>query len=215
LGLPFAGYVFLNRGDSIVWTTNETKSLNSNLFQWEQGDPANAFKVISSKTLKIIATHGTDVEDIQNPEERKAKQPPLIAFPTQGDFEVSTTVKFRSTISYQRAVLGVRDRSDKRKQIRLYVMENFRLETAISHFPDSVNLAQPINHNSEVVYLKIRRELGKIGLYYSTDGFQWKKSAPEIPSSLSDNVDIFFEVLSAKNPMIAEAEFSDLRLKRL
>lgn len=213
LGLYFAIVNPFSRGERISWTQPNSDKLNSPLFRWEQGGDRNSYyELRSSNTMKITAAPKTDLK--LTPDDQR-KQSPMMVFSTQGDFEASVKVSFKSSTNFQRAVLGVRDANDKYQQVLIYLMENSRLETAIFNLGQSPPLAAPFNHNREFMYLKIKRHLGSIALFYSDNGWQWSVAAPEFPFSLSHKVEIFFEVLSASNPNIAVAEFSDFSLKRL
>lgn len=213
LGLCFAIVNPFSRGEKISWTPPNSDKLNSPLFHWEQGGDRNSYyELRSSNTLKITAAPKTDLK--LTPDDQR-KQSPMMVFSTQGDFEASVKVSFKSSTNFQRAVLGVRDANDKYQQVLIYLMENSRLETAIFNLGQSQTLADPFNHNSEFMYLKIKRHLGSIALFYSYNGWQWSVVASEFQSSLSNEVKFFFGVFSAHNPNTAVAEFSDFSLKRL
>ena len=189
--------------------------MNSKRFQWEQGGDLNSsYDIISSNTLRITAAPETD-RKINLSGNNNNKQCPLIVFPVTGDFEASVKVSFQSSTNFQRAALGLRDANDKNKEVLLYLMENYRLEALRINSGKPERLADSINHNSKVVYLKIKRQLGNVSLLYSTNGLQLSSAAPEFQFSLSNKVEIFFEVLSSHNPNTAVAEFSDFSLKQL
>lgn len=196
-----------------MWTALGSTELNSKQFRWERGGVTNSnYDVVSNSTLRVTAASGTDRKIVPSDENR---QFPMIVFPIQGDFEASVKVEFSSNTSFQRALLGVRDANSRYEQVILYLMENSRIEAGIISAGNSGTLAPPINHSSDVMYLKIRRKLGNVALFFSTNGLQWTPAAPEIQFRLSEKCEIFFAVLSAHNPYTATAEFKDFSLKRL
>jgi regulation of enolase protein 1 (concanavalin A-like superfamily) len=212
LGLYFAIVNPFSRGERISWTQPNSDKLNSPLFRWERGEDSNSnFDLISSNTLRITAASQTDLK--LTPGDQK-KQSPMMVFPIQGDFEASVKVSFKSSTKYQRAILGVRNTDNKYQQVFLLLAEDYMLEIG-AYNSGQPGLSVPrIHHNSEIMYLKIKRQLGSVALSYSKNGWQWSPVTSEFQSPLSNNVEVFFGLLSASNSYIA-AEFSDFSLKRL
>jgi len=211
-GLSFTVINPFGRAEKISWTPPNSIQLNSQLFRWEQGeDRNNSYDLISSNTLRITAAPQTDLK--RTPKEPK-KQYPMMVFPTQGDFEASVKVTFKSSTNYQRAILGVRNADNKYQQVFLLLAENYVLEIGVYNSGQPELSVPRIPYNSEFMYLKIKRQLGSVALSYSKDGREWFPFTSEFQSSLSNKVEIFFGVLSASNSYIG-AEFSDFSLKRL
>lgn len=211
-GLYFTLVNSFGRGEKISWTSPNSYQVNSELFQWEPGgDSNNSYGLISSNTLRITAASYTDLK--LTPDDQK-KQSPMMVFPTQGDFEASVKVSFKSTTKYQRAILGIRDTENKYKQVYLFLAEDYMLEIGVFNSGQRKHDVPRIPHKSEFMYLKIKQKRGSVALSYSHNGREWSMPISEFPFSLSNKVEIFFAVLSAHNPDRAVADFSDFSLKR-
>jgi hypothetical protein len=167
--------------------------------EWDKGESsASNFRIEPDNVLTIMAGSGTD----HNRSNTHLKKTPRMTVPMSCDrnFEASVKVKFRSTISAQRAIFGISDPGRKSKYIYIYSLEgmpNPRVEAGMN----SDKHSNPIDYQSDLLYLKIKNISGTIDLLYSEDNLEWKRTegnGMKFPMKISfpGRCELYFEVLS-------------------
>jgi Caspase domain len=187
-------------------------------FKWNQGgSPESRYTVeASNNILTIFAGSKTDHNTLNT----HLSESPRMSFPTRcdRDFEASVKVKFRSTISAQRAIFGIGD-SGRKSRLYIYSLEGSvkpRVESAITS-PGLNSFTNPADYKSEFLYLKMKNISGSIDLLYSENNLNWKRSeggALEFPMKmrLPKNCELYFEVLSTIDEQVS-GEFYDFSMK--
>jgi hypothetical protein len=191
-------------------------------FKWNQGgNPESRYAIeASNNILTIVAGSKTDHNKLNT----HLSESPRMSFPAQCDrnFEASVKVKFRSTVSAQRAIFGVGDLGRNSKYMYIYSLESSvgsvkpRVESAITSLGLNSH-TNPVDYKSEFLYLKIKNISGSIDLLYSENNLDWKRSEGgvlEFPIKMyfPKNCELYFEVLSTVDEQVS-GEFSNFSMK--
>ncbi|BAY44129.1 hypothetical protein SAMD00079811_17230 [Scytonema sp. HK-05] len=186
----------------------DSRDLNQKFFTWKRGSSSSSrYSLTPSGVLSITAGAGTDIVGSIN-------TAPLVTYPFNGDFEVQVKVMFNSTINNQRAGLGIRSTDAQNNHLRIYKLENKRIEGYLNLQHKKQYPLNIVPYEGETVYFRIRRQGRDISMFYSSNGSNWVSLGNE-NLEIPQEVEIFLFVLSANNPNTATAQFSDFVITRL
>jgi len=179
--------------------------LNSN-FRWQNGNLSSNEYNISTDGILVISTTGhTD----QSGSEDTA---PLVAYKVRGNFEAEVKVKFSSNISYQRAGFGVRSPTNRYEYFRIQMLEQQRIEASTNHDRKG-DVLKTLEYVQETVYFKIKRRGNELNIFYSSDRSDWRFFGSSFYPEVSQEAEIFFNVLSGHNSAKAFGEFSEFKIR--
>jgi DNA-binding Xre family transcriptional regulator/regulation of enolase protein 1 (concanavalin A-like superfamily) len=178
-------------------------------FRWESGhSPNSRYELTPTGMLKITAGAYTDRHNLDD-------SAPLVIYPFDGNFEVRVQVKFSSTISFQRAGLGIRSASNKYTYLRINLLENGLVEASVNQLEHGKQVLYLLNYKNDTIYFKIKKQGNYFSPFYSCNGIDWLKPTEDCTLEMPTKVEIFIDVFSAQNPNKAAAEFSDFLIMRI
>jgi serine/threonine protein kinase len=192
-------------------SSNNPSNLSSD-FIWNSGDSSlNKYELLSNRSLQITASGNTDLSESKN-------SAPNISYPLSGNFEAEIKVKFSSNIGNQRAGIGIRPPDNPLYYVRIYMLENQRIELSQNRYGYGEEISRPDflkSYENESVYFKVRKKGTSFSAYYSPDGINWNLAGNYSELRIPNNSQVFFYVLSANNSNQVSGEFSDFKLKPL
>lgn len=93
------------------------------------------------------------------------------------------------------------------------MLEFQRVEIS-TNSPDFSYHFKPVSYTTDTILFKIQKNKAKFDFYYGSDRRNWINLLSEHKNkSLSEDIELFFCVLSAHNPYKANAEFSNFIVK--
>jgi regulation of enolase protein 1 (concanavalin A-like superfamily) len=178
--------------------------LDSN-FMWSQGESNNSYYLLPENNLLRLFTIGHT--DRANAEDSA----PIITYAVKGNFEAEIKIQFKSNINYQRAGFGIRCPVNRYEYLRIQMSEHSRIEISVNQLKQGRSLAMSI-YEHDVVIFKIQRVKNKFRFFYSPDRYEWLSLGGDQLFTVTNEAELFFDVLSAHNSDEAIASFSDFRV---